>query len=167
MMWPLKIYGKEIGKMDNVVELALQSSYGGARVWAFGASGETSIIDVDTFTSPAQQVMDVPCKSLSIDTDGNIESARFINRAETGLSPQSQSPGKPESRDGFGGQHSTLPSIQGDIVTHSSDLSRSIESEIHASATSQRRPSYAACIVGFNIPELGAREGRWVEHSVA
>ena len=167
MMWPLKIYGKEIGKIDNVVELALQSSYGGARVWAFGASGETSIIDVDTFTSPAQQAMDVPCKSLSIDTDGNIESARFVNRAETGPSPQSRSPGKPGSRAGFGRQHSTLPSIQGEMVTHQSDLSKDIESEIHASATSRRRPSYAACIVGFNIPELGAREGRWVEHGVA
>lgn len=167
MMWPLKIYGKEIGKMDNVVELALQSSYGGARVWAFGASGETSIIDVDTFTSSAQQAMDVPCKSLSIDTDGNIESARSVNRSETEQSPQSRSPGKPESRDGFGGQHSTPSSIQGDRVTHSSDLSGNLESEIHTSATSQRRPSYAACIVGFNIPELGAREGRWVEQNAA
>lgn len=167
MMWPLKIYGKEIGKMENIVELALQSSYGGARVWAFGASGETSIFDVDTFTSPAQQTTDVPCKSLSIDTDGNIESVGVVDRAETGLHALSRSAGKPESRVGFGGQHSTLPSIQGDMATHSSDLSKTIESEIHASATSRRRPSYAACIVGFNIPELSSREGRWVEHGVA
>lgn len=162
MMWPLKIYGKEIGRMDNVVELALQSSHGGARVWAFGASGETNIIDVDTFTSPAQRATDLPCKSLSIDADGSVESAQFVTRAEeSGLfSPRSP---RAEFLNDFRGQHSTVAQLQhtmAGLTTQPSSPTAAAEAE----ATSRRRPSFAACIVGFNIPELGAREGRWVEN---
>lgn len=152
MMWPLKIYGKEIGRLDNVVELALQSSHGGARVWAFGASGETNIIDVDTFTSPTQRPADVPCKSLSINADGNVESMQFVNRSEkSGLfSPRSP---RSEFINDFKGQHSTA------VPPHHTPAAPAA-----IPTTSRRRPSYAACIVGFNIPELGAREGRWVEN---
>lgn len=169
MMWPLKIYGKEIGRMDNVVELALQSSHGGARVWAFGASGETNIIDVDTFTSPTQRPADVPCKSLSIDADGSVETAQFVNRSEeSGLfSPRSP---RAEFLNDFRGQHSTAAQLHHamaglNLDQHANAHALGTHSATQtAGATSRRRPSYAACIVGFNIPELGAREGRWVEN---
>ncbi|OJJ86796.1 uncharacterized protein ASPGLDRAFT_64997 [Aspergillus glaucus CBS 516.65] len=168
MMWPLKIYGKEIGKMDNVVELALQSSHGGARVWAFGASGETNIVDVDTFTSPAQRPADVPCKSLSIDADGSIENAQFVNRSEeSGLfSPKSP---RSEFINDFRGQHSTSAQLHHTLAGLNMDQRAHPHATAQpatqaAGAASRRRPSYAACIVGFNIPELGAREGRWVEN---
>lgn len=102
MMWPLKIYGKEIGRVQNVVALALLSSCGGARVWAFGGSGETSIIDVDTFTSSAQGPADVPCKSLSVDTDGSVEMTHLVSREKRGLNPL-------ERASDFKGQHPSLP----------------------------------------------------------
>lgn len=102
MMWPLKIYGKEIGRVQNVVDLALLSSYGGARVWAFEATGETSIIDVDTFTFSAQGPADVPCKSLSVDTDGSVEITHLISREKRGLNSL-------EHASDFKGQHSSLP----------------------------------------------------------
>lgn len=164
MMWPLKIYGKEIGRMENVVEMALQSSHGGARVWAFGASGETNIIDVDTFTSPAQQVTDVPCKSLSVDADGGIESAQFVPRPDSSLSPRLA---KCEVGDDFKGQHSMAarhsPSISSILAER--DILQPATTNVTTTtpSSSRQRPSYAACIVGFDIPELGAREGRWVD----
>lgn len=163
MMWPLKIYGKEIGRMENVVELALQSSHGGARVWAFGASGETNIIDVDTFTSPTQRPADVPCKSLSIDADGSVENAQFVNRSEdSGLfSPRSP---RSEVLNDFRGQHSTAAPPHHALAGLNMDQATTQSATQTAGAVSRRRPSYAACIVGFNIPELGAREGRWVEN---
>lgn len=161
MMWPLKIYGKEIGRVDNIVELALQSSYGGARVWAFGASGETAIIDVDTFTSTAQQPTDVPCRSLSVDTDGSIEAAEVVGRSEPGSRPRLKR--APTSTD-FKGQHSTLSDS---VEDHANNGPPGKISPVTAEeALSRRRPSYAACIVGLNIPELGAREGSWVRTEV-
>lgn len=148
--------------MDNVVEMALQSSHGGARVWAFGASGETNIIDVDTFTSPAQQVTDVPCKSLSVDADGDIESAQFVPRPDSSLSPHLA---KCEVGNDFKGQHSMTarhsPSISSILAER--DIIQPAATNVTTPSSSRRRPSYAACIVGFNIPELGAREGRWVD----
>ena len=158
MMWPFKIYGKEIGQMDNVVELALQSSHGGARVWAFGASGATKVFDVDTFTSPDQRAADIPCKSLSIGGDGSVVSAQLVDRP--GLQTQeSRKRKQPEPRIDFGGQ---LP------ITHERyDSISSPASQAALEAAEKRRTSFAACIVDFKVPQLGPREGRWMERNPA
>ncbi|OJJ43228.1 hypothetical protein ASPZODRAFT_74748 [Penicilliopsis zonata CBS 506.65] len=191
MMWPLKIYGKEIGRMDQVVELALQSSTGGVRVWAFGASGETNVIDVDTFTSPARPLGDVPCKSLSVGPDGSLVSPKLIDRAELGYLPpapssfsssssSSSSPAttpsttasrkrkQTDDRRDFGGQYTSsqqLRKIMTDCLDSSTDSEPASSASTALSVAIKRRPSFAACIVDFKIPELSVREGRWVEAS--
>lgn len=164
MMWPFKIYGKEIGTMDDsVVELALQSSHGGARVWAFGASGATKVFDVDTFTSPEQRPADIPCKSLSIGADGSVVSAGLVDRAD--LRPQEHKMSRKrkslEPRIDFGGQYPIthkLHSMRLDGLDPSPGASQAA-----IQAAEKRRASFAACIVDFKVPDLGAREGRWVD----
>jgi hypothetical protein len=170
MMWPFKIYGKEIGRMDDVVELSLQASHGGARVWVFSASGETNIIDVDTFTSGGQRAADIPCKSLSIGSDGSVASAELVGRSESSLSSSlsSRKRKQVEARDDFGRQDPFIPPTQ----LYSAILDRHSPSGFHglaqvASVAAKRRMSFAARIVDFNIPELSAREGRWAENEYA
>ncbi|KAL2868744.1 F-box protein [Aspergillus lucknowensis] len=165
MMWPFKIYGKEIGQVENVVELALQSSHGGARVWAFGASGETRIIDVDTFTKTSQQASDIPCKSFTIGPDGRIASAQLVNRSKHGLiAPDTPRKRKQyESRADFVGRrmlrHQSSPATLHGQDTHSSCSSNNNNNN-NLILRHQRRPSFAARIVDVRIPEL---EGRWIE----
>ncbi|KKK18701.1 hypothetical protein ARAM_001205 [Aspergillus rambellii] len=158
MMWPFKIYGKEIGRVDNVVELALQSSHGGARVWAFGASGEASILDVDTLSSVSQQVSDIPCKSFSIGADGCIASAQLVNRSESEhglpLLGSSRKRKQCEPRADFTGQHMLRQHNSLFLDGHEPSSSSVL------SSTSTRRASFSAYIVDFKIPEL---EGRWME----
>lgn len=157
MMWPFKIYGKEIGRVQNVVELSLQSSHGGARIWAFGASGETNIIDVDTFTSSSQHASEIPFKSFTIGSDGHIASAQLVNRSENCLVQPNVSHKRKqcEPRAEFIGrhmlrQHSTPATINGHNASAASDFLNA----------GDRRPSFAARIVDVKIPEL---EGRWME----
>ncbi|KAF4155177.1 hypothetical protein CNMCM6936_005519 [Aspergillus lentulus] len=167
MMWPFKIYGKEIARMENVVELALQSASGGARVWAFGANGETNIIDIDTLSSSNQQSSSIPCKSLTIDADGNIASAQWVDRTDSGLltSESSRKRKSSDTLEEFGGQQSAICRLprflhEGYVPTNNA-LPPAFPS--HAA----RRPSFAACIVDFKIPELGQREGTWVDGACA
>lgn len=42
IMWPLKVYGKEIKQLENVVELSVQSSNGCVRVCVWGIQGSKS-----------------------------------------------------------------------------------------------------------------------------
>ncbi|KAF7588779.1 hypothetical protein BBP40_005210 [Aspergillus hancockii] len=169
MMWPFKIYGKEIGRMDNVVGLSLQASHGGARVWAFGSSGETSIVDVDTFTSGGQRAADIPCKTLSVGADGNVASAELVKRSESGLTAlPSRKRNQAETRDDFSGQGSSVSPVQ----LYSTMLDGLNPSGFHglaqaANVAAKRRVSFAARIVDFNIPELSTREGRWAENECA
>lgn len=160
MMWPFKIYGKEIGRMANVVELALQASHGGARVWAFGASGETHVIDVDTFSSVSQSTADIPLRSMTVGADGSLASVKSTRRAESEMLPPTTSRKRKQAelRDGFGGQHSLLPRTQHVLGMHGM---------LHVGdAMASRRTSFAACIVDFKIPELGSREGKWARNEV-
>lgn len=159
MMWPFKIYGKEIGRMDNVVELALQSSHGGARVWAFGASGSTKLFDVDTFTSPDLSPAEVPCKSLAIEPDGSVLSTGLINRpglqaTESRKRKQYQSPVN------FGGQYPITHQLHSAMLNGDPSPAASQASMV---AAEKRRASFAACIVDFKVPELGNRTGRWMD----
>ncbi|KAL3476787.1 hypothetical protein BJX99DRAFT_246629 [Aspergillus californicus] len=148
MMWPFKIYGKEIGRVNNVVELALQSSHGGARIWAFGASGETSIIDVDTFTSASQQASDIPCKSFTIGADGRIASAQLVKRAEHSfVSPDAPRKQKTLSRAEFTSRY-MLRHQRGPATLRGWDAVN------NPFSNSGRRPSFAARIVDVKIPEL-------------
>ncbi|KAL3496479.1 hypothetical protein BJX62DRAFT_101113 [Aspergillus germanicus] len=156
MMWPFKIYGKEIGRVKDVVELALQS-HSDVRVWAFSAAGETHIFDVDTFTKASQKASDIPCKSFTIGADGRIASAQLVNRSEDGpVSPVASRKRKQyESRAEFIGrymlrQHSSPAMLHGqDVPAPSAPV-----------VNHQRRPSFAARIVDVMIPEL---QGSWME----
>ena len=158
MMWPFKIYGKEIGRMDNVVELSLQTAYGGARIWAFDASGEMNIFDVDTFTSSTQQAADIPYKSSCIGDDGNVASVEMATRSDTNL-PSSLSSRKRkhiEAIEDFGGQKPTTYRLhdamrEGD----NSSSSQNIHKTMTTNTATKRRISFAARIIDFSIPESG------------
>ncbi|KAI9367984.1 hypothetical protein BJX61DRAFT_546973 [Aspergillus egyptiacus] len=152
MMWPFKIYGKEIGRVDSVVELALQSSHGGARIWAFSASGTTSVIDVDTFTKSSQEVSDIPCKSFTIGPDGQIQSARLVDRADHLLVNPPETHHKrqqPLSRAEFAGRHMLRQKGTSGML-HGQEASSTVKLLLD----SGRRPSFAARIVDFRIPDL-------------
>ncbi|CBF89659.1 predicted protein [Aspergillus nidulans FGSC A4] len=147
MMWPFKIYGKEIGRVQNVVEIALQSSHGCARIWVFSASGETNIIDVDTFTSASQDASKFPCKSFTIGSDGRIVDAQLVSRSEHCL----VTPGnlrerkKTKSRAGFSGRHM--------LCRYSSSMSDGGRDATAANV-------FDAQIVNVSIPELGGRHAQ-------
>ncbi|OQD75950.1 hypothetical protein PENDEC_c005G03689 [Penicillium decumbens] len=162
MMWPFKIYGKEIGRVDNPVELALQSSNGGARVWAFNASGEATIFDIDTFTSRNNSA-GIPCKMVTVGSDGSLESTVSIDRADLGGSPLQNSRKRKSSalRDAFVNRYGVsryVPSATWDGLESANGVSVARQKY-----NAIRRPSFAACIVDFKIPELGSREGPWSE----
>jgi hypothetical protein len=180
MMWPLKIYGKEIGRLERAVEFSIQTSHGGVRVWAFGASGEARIFDIDTCTSASRSAMDTGVKSLTMDSDGNIGLAALVDRSESGLlSPLpiratrkrkqlsqpapfdrnmfSMAPPPPPLPSTQSAAHSSSPnSSSSRVVSHVPGTTRS-------ESNNKRRQSFAACIMDLKIPELGAREGRWMD----
>ena len=167
MMWPFKIYGKEIGRVDNLVELALQSSNGGARVWAFNASGEATIFDVDTFTSRASNAADIPCKMVTVGSDGNLQSTQSIDRAELGTSPLQDRRKRKSSalRDDFVGRYGIsryVPSAAFGGFEPANGVPTGTQNDDPI-----RRSSFAACIVDFKIPDLGSREGPWNERGRA
>ncbi|KAL4972576.1 hypothetical protein BDW66DRAFT_120650 [Aspergillus desertorum] len=148
MMWPFKIYGKEIGRVQNVVELSLQSSHGGARIWTFSASGETNIIDVDTFTSTSKDASELPCKSFTIGSDGRIACAQLVSRSEHCLVESEDSRSKRKQtmpRAGFIGRHV--------LCRHSSPM---VVSRRDATASS----AFAAQIVDVSISEMGGRHAQ-------
>ncbi|OOF95876.1 hypothetical protein ASPCADRAFT_146283 [Aspergillus carbonarius ITEM 5010] len=159
MMWPFQIYGKDIGRVNDVVELALQSSNGGARIWAFDASGKTNVIDVDTFTSTAQPAAEIPCKSVSVGSDGDVAAVQFLNRSDLEAAPQLSRKRKYYDQEDFSSQHT------GTYGSHTSILNEEEQPGLSQlmTAAAKRRASFAACIVDLNIPELSAREGPWME----
>lgn len=157
IMWPFKIYGKEIGRVENVVELAMQSANGGARVWAFGASGEATILDVDTFSADTEAAGNRHCKVVSVGSNGRLGPIRLVDRAELDSVPLKQ-PRKrkaTELRDSFVGRYGVIRHVPGMIPDGLEPVTAQIDD------WSIRRPSFAACIVDFKIPELCAREGPW------
>lgn len=161
MMWPFKIYGKEVGRMDSVVELALQSSHGGARVWAFGASGSTKVFDVDTFTSPERRPADVPCKSVSIGSDGSVLSAGLVDRSGLQDLEVTRKRKQYQPPINFGGQYPITHQLHS-VMLHGLDPYPGA-SQAAIQAAEKRRASFAACIVDFKVPELEAREGPWLD----
>ncbi|KAJ5167680.1 uncharacterized protein N7482_003274 [Penicillium canariense] len=168
MMWPFKIYGKEIGRVDNLVELALQSSHGGARIWAFSASGQATVFDIDTFTSTTQSAADIPCKFVTVGADGSLESSRFVDRAQVGITSLEGSRKRKSTELGndFVGRYGTsrfVPSMALDGPESTSNAAVALAPNENSSV---RRPSFAACIVDFKIPELGPREGRWRDSGI-
>ena len=163
MMWPFKIYGKEIGRVENLVELALQSSNGGAQIWAFSAAGEAHVFDVDTYSSASRPTNEIPVKQVIVGSNGSIESSRLVDRAEL-ASPVMHGSRKRKARglrDGFVGRFGMtryVPSMALGGLEPVNAVSARPQFE-----DSARRASFAACIVDFKIPELGSREGKWKE----
>ncbi|PYI03817.1 F-box domain protein [Aspergillus sclerotiicarbonarius CBS 121057] len=160
MMWPFQIYGKEIGRVNDVVELALQSSNGGARIWAFDASGKTNVIDVDTFTSTTQPATDILCKSVSVGSDGNVAPVQFVDRSELEAAPQLSRKRKHYDQEDFSSQYTGTHWLHAPLLE---DEEQQLGLSQLMTAAAKRRYSFAACIVDLNIPELSAREGPWVE----
>lgn len=165
-MWPFQIYGKEIGRMNNVVELAIQSSHGGARVWAFGSLGETNIFDIDTFTTTTRRSSDIPLMSTIIGADGRIASIKSMDRKE----PKLLSPGSSRKRKQAVLETEFIGHHQSGYRRQTPWPGRCSPYEIQGSAQTtstavRRRTSFAACIIDFKIPELGSRGGRWSESS--
>ncbi|KAJ5643991.1 uncharacterized protein N7484_006498 [Penicillium longicatenatum] len=174
MIWPFKVYGKEIGHMDNIVELALQSSNGGARIWAFGSSGCARIFDIDTCTPTESQTKALsqnsstpPMKLVTLGSDGSIVSATIseqelnsVPASVAGIQPNTGSRKRKASalRDDFVGRYG----ISRYVSCRTIDGLQPVNAlRIQEEDSSVRRPSFAACIVDFKIPELGMREGGW------
>lgn len=179
MLWPLKIYGKEIGRMDRVVEFSVQTSDGGVRVWAFGASGEARIFDIDTQTSKTRPSTDVAIKAMNVASDGSIGSAQLQDRAESGL--LSPLPIKATRKRKHLSQpaafdrkllsmwnNSNTTSTNKDEDTATPDFAAPPTSSpsrptTGMSSRTNRRQSFAACIMDLKIPELGTRDGQWTD----
>ncbi|KAJ5194277.1 hypothetical protein N7491_001613 [Penicillium cf. griseofulvum] len=125
MMWPFKIYGKEIGSVKGTVELALQSSEGGARIWAFGEDGKGTVLDVDTG--------DAPTRSLGVCSDGRLEDLGIVQKT----SSRKRKFEEVTEFVGYGAGHY----VDG----------MKCAAGIH-SIQSVRRSSFAACIIDFDIP---------------
>ncbi|KAJ5924641.1 hypothetical protein N7466_008828 [Penicillium verhagenii] len=173
MTWPFKVHGKEIGRMDNIVELALQSSNGGARIWAFGASGSARIFDIDTFTStsaepePASDQFptapdNIPMKMVTLGSDGSVISATISERGTPGFRLETGSRKRKASalRDSFMGRYGASRYVSCKMVDGLRPVN-ALRIQEDDSSDLRRRPSFAACIVDFKIPGLGVRGGGW------
>ncbi|CAG8009013.1 unnamed protein product [Penicillium nalgiovense] len=136
MMWPFKIYGKEIGSVKGTVELALQSSKGGVRVWAFGDDGKGTVLDIDTG--------DVPTRSLGVGSDG-VKDLGIIQRTGLGGLQGSRKRKFEEVEAGFTGRYGA-GRYSGDVKPCAAGIHG-----IHQDS-SVRRSSFAACIIDFKIP---------------
>ncbi|KAJ5824962.1 hypothetical protein N7447_007302 [Penicillium robsamsonii] len=132
MMWPFKIYGKEIGSVKGTVELALQSSEGGVRVWAFGQDGKATVLDIDTG--------DVPTRSFGVGSDGGLEDLGIVQRSLGGSRKRKFE----EARTGFVGYGAGR--YMGDEIK---PCAAGVHGVHHPSV---RRSSFAACIIDFKIP---------------
>lgn len=181
MMWPLKIYGKEIGRMDNLVELSLQTTNGGARIFAFGGTGEGRIFDIDTFSSSTRPLAEVDVLSMSVGSDGTMESVRMVDRAAvharartsfSGSGPparQNSRKRKQPYNDLLGpaphglGLFNSTP-LRNDFEGYPGDFKSSSPPRSQFGVASsldnhrRRRSSFAACIVNFKIPDFGAKD---------
>lgn len=163
MMWPFKIYGKEIGKIENVVELGLQSGNGGARVWAFGANGKSTVFDIDTFTPPSHGTKDVSqCKFVNVGLDGSLGPARLGDSSEMSTHSLRSSRKRKYTQppDDFVGRYGTSRFVP-NMTLEGPEPAPAVPPAMKNGNSSIRRPSFAACIVDFKIPELGTRKGRW------
>ncbi|GKZ29725.1 hypothetical protein AbraIFM66950_006235 [Aspergillus brasiliensis] len=128
---PRTVYGKKIGQVDGVVELAVQSSNHSVRVWAFSDSGQTSVIDLDTFTSASRPAADIPCQ-VSIGSDGDIESADSANKRISQSSLNSTRKRKHYySPAEFGGQRSRARWLH-DLITEEVEPSLLFQLEVKA-----------------------------------
>ncbi|CRL18321.1 unnamed protein product [Penicillium camemberti] len=139
MMWPFKIYGKEIGSVKGTVELALQSSQGGVRVWAFGEDGKGTVLDVDTG--------DAPTRSLGVGSDGGLEDLGIVQRAGLGGLGVSRKRKFEEVKTGFAGRYGAGRYSAGVDVKPCAAGVHGIHQD-----PSVRRSSFAACIIDFKIP---------------
>ncbi|KAJ6066713.1 uncharacterized protein N7446_003750 [Penicillium canescens] len=150
-MWPFKIYGKEIGTVDGLVELSLQSSEGGVRVWAFGGDGRATVFDIDTFTSGGFGPGSVPVSALKIGADGGVQSSKKVPRV--GLGPSRKRKAEVLG-DGFAGRYGAG---RHSSVVDGLGLIKPCAAGVHGvqQDPSVRRTSFAACILDFKIPELG------------
>jgi len=127
MMWPFKVYGKEIGTVDDAVELSVQCSEGGVRVWAFGRSGKAEVFDIETG--------DGRVRSFGAGADGVL--ARRNNSLK-----ELRRKRKFEDDVCFAGRYGA-----GRLDV------KPCRAGVHGQDLAARRSSFAACIIDFKIPE--------------
>ncbi|KAJ6165002.1 hypothetical protein N7470_003674 [Penicillium chermesinum] len=156
MMWPFKVYGKEIGRVSNLVDLAIQTGNGGARIWTFDASGKATLFDIDT--SAPQDTAAPFCKRVNIGPSGLIDSVSLMSLEEQhALSRPNRKRKFSQLQVDFTGRYGadrcrkSAPSVKG----------KRNSAGVRDDAASMRRPAFAACIVDFKITELGLRRGPW------
>lgn len=178
-LWPIPIVGKEIGTMNDVAEFAVQSSNGGLRIWAFGATGEARVLDIDTVSTPSSshsQVSDIDqrvagVKKVVLGPDGSIGSTELIDRdthlSDPGMDNSSSSassscPPTPPSEREREQEDSGNDKLTQDPNESPFDSDTDFAQELdHAQATTEgmaaRRYSAMACILDLTIPRLGFR----------
>lgn len=187
MMWPLKIYGKEIGHMENLVELSVQTTNGGLRVFAFGGNGEGRIFDIDTYTSRTQPSDGIKALSTSIGAYGQIISTSVVDRTDVQsqsslqripiLQASSSRKRKQPYNDLFLGPSTerlrlfnSFP-MRNDFEGYPGSFFKSsspsafrfgVAPSMNTAtvADQRRRPSFAACILDFKLPDPGGNVGR-------
>jgi hypothetical protein len=136
MMWPFKVYGKVIGSVEDAVEVSVLGGEGGVRVWAFGADGKGEVFDVDTGDLEGRR-FGVGEGGLVKDTlsagslKGSLKSLKRKRTVEDG---------------GFGGKY-------GRSYLDVKPCAAGLHGHLDSAA---RRSSFAACIIDFKVPELGA-----------
>lgn len=127
MMWPFKVHGKEIGTVDDAVELSVQCSEGGVRVWAFGRSGKAEVFDIETG--------DGRVRSFGSGADGVLARRNFPLK-------ELRRKRKFEDERCFGGRYGA-----GRLDV------KPCRAGVHGQDLAARRSSFAACIIDFKIPE--------------
>lgn len=171
-LWPISIVGKEIGTMNDIAEFAVQSSNGGLRIWAFGATGEARVLDIDTVSSPSSrsQVSDKVggVKKVVLGPDGTIGSTELIDRdahnSDPGLDNSSSSasssepPTPPSEREQEESGNNKMIQDLDESPFDSGDAD--LVPEMNYAQTTEgmaRRYSAMACILDLTIPRLGFR----------
>ena len=179
-LWPIPIVGKQIGTMNDIAEFAVQSSNGGLRIWAFGATGEARVLDIDTVSPPSSrsQVSGLDAKvggvkKVVLGPDGSIGSTELINRdshsnSNPGLdhSPSSASSSCPptppleQEQEGPGSNKMVQELDESPFTDAGADEGDLVPGMNYAQAAegmASRRYSAMACILDLTIPRLGFR----------
>lgn len=136
--------------------------------FAFGASREARVLDVDAYKSNSHPLSDIPCKALSIGLGGSVASARLVDRSKLGFtSPRvPRMPKDTIQPTRFCGR--CAPSRLYSRLHHSFEsIANNPGSQISNAASYLHRYSFASRIVDFQIPESRPCESRWTGSSAA
>ncbi|KAF7719022.1 Uncharacterized protein PECH_000202 [Penicillium ucsense] len=165
MVWPFKVYGKKIGRVDDVVEVALQTSNGGARAWAFAASGQAHVFDIDTVSTTAKLMSRAPVSTCVVNPNGEIVrsavQACAPSRTHSQPQPKTRKRKRTEPHNTWTGQSAKARFVSGATLASAGTADHPSPASMHPQDTSTKRSSFAACIFDFKIPNLSPSDGVW------